>query len=126
MCTKKNHYAIVSIVLIIDFRFFPSSFFYASVLIQYYHFSTDVLGFKNTNTLTERVRPHINQAKRKDGQEHNNMGAAGIAKASWTPEKYLPPELYNRMSHDLALDEILTDAARRMFLERIVCNDVKN
>ena len=88
--------------------------------------SIDVLGFKNTNTLTERVRPHINQAKRKDGQEHNNMGAAGIAKASWTPEKYLPPELYNRMSHDLALDEILTDAARRMFLERIVCNDVKN
>ena len=71
--------------------------------------STDVLGFKNTETLTERVRPHINQAKRKDGQEHNNMGAAGIAKASWTPEKYLPPELYNRMSHDLALDEILTD-----------------
>lgn len=87
---------------------------------------TDVLGFKNTKTLTERVRPHINQAKREDGQEINNMGAAGIAKASWTPEKYLPPELYDRMSHDLALDEILTDAARRMFLERIVCNDVQN
>ena len=85
----------------------------------------DVLGFQNTNTLTERVRPHIGQAKRDDGQEHNNMGAAGIAKASWTPENYLPPETYKTMSKDLALDEILTDAARRFFLERIVCTDVK-
>lgn len=84
----------------------------------------NVLGFRDTSTLTERVRPHIGQAKRNDGQEHNNMGAAGIAKASWTPENYLPPELYTRMSHDLALDEILTDAARRMFVERIVCDDV--
>ncbi len=84
----------------------------------------DVLGFQNTKTLTERVRPHINQAKRNDGQEHNNMGAAGIAKASWTPEKYLSPETYKTMSRDLALDEILTDAARRMFLERVVCTDV--
>mmetsp|Transcript_17621 Transcript_17621/g.20181 ORF Transcript_17621/g.20181 Transcript_17621/m.20181 type:complete len:437 (+) Transcript_17621:644-1954(+) len=85
---------------------------------------TQVLGFKDTKSLTERVRPHIGQHKREDGQEHNNMGAAGIAKASWTPEDYLPPALYDKMSHDLALDEILTDAARRMFLERIVCNDV--
>ena len=84
----------------------------------------DVLGFQNTKTLTERVRPHIGQAKRNDGQEHNGMGAAGIAKASWTPEKYLPPETYKVMSRDLALDEILTDAARRIFLERIVCSDV--
>mmetsp|Transcript_14932 Transcript_14932/g.25861 ORF Transcript_14932/g.25861 Transcript_14932/m.25861 type:complete len:101 (+) Transcript_14932:3-305(+) len=84
----------------------------------------NVLGFQDTNALLERVRPHIGQAKRNDGQEHNNLGAAGIAKASWTPESYLPPALYTRMSHDLALDEILTDAARRMFLERIVCNDV--
>ena len=84
----------------------------------------DVLGFQNTQTLTERVRPHINQAKRDDGQEHNSMGAAGIAKASWTPEDYLPSETYKTMSQDLALDEILTDAARRMFLERIVCTDV--
>jgi len=83
----------------------------------------DVLGFQNTKTLTERVRPHIGQAKREDGQEHNNMGAAGIAKASWTPENYLPPETYKTMSRDLALDEILTDAARRIFLERIVCDD---
>lgn len=85
---------------------------------------TDVLGFKNTNILTKRIRPHINQAKREDGQEQNVMGAAGIAKASWTPENYLPKDLYERMSIDLALDEILTDAAKRMFLERIVCDDV--
>jgi len=84
----------------------------------------DVLGFQNTDTMTERVRPHIGQAKRNDGQEHNNMGAAGIAKASWTPENYLPPETYKIMSKELALDEILTDAARRIFLERIVCSDV--
>ena len=47
---------------------------------------TDVLGFQDTTTMTERVRPHINQFKRNDGQEHNSMGAAGISKASWTPE----------------------------------------
>jgi hypothetical protein len=28
------------------------------------------------------------------------------------------------MSHDLALHEILTDAARRIFLEQTVCNVV--
>lgn len=84
----------------------------------------DVLGFQDTKTLTERVRPHIGQAKREDGQEHNSLGAAGIAKASWTPEEYLPPETYKVMSKNLALDEILTDAARRIFLERLVCSDV--
>jgi hypothetical protein len=86
---------------------------------------TEVLGFEDTQTLTERVRPHIGQAKRDDGQRYNKLGAAGIAKASWTPENYLPPELYGRMSYDLALDELLTDAARRMFLERIVCTDIR-
>jgi hypothetical protein len=84
----------------------------------------DVLGFTDTSTMTERIRPHINQAKRTDGQEHNQLGAAGIAKASWTPENYLSKEQYKIMSEDLALDEILTDAARRMFLERIVCDDM--
>jgi hypothetical protein len=84
----------------------------------------EVLGFATTSALTTRVRPHIGQARREDGQDVNALGAAGIAKASWTPETYLPPELYRRMSIDLALDEILTDAARRMFLERIVCRDV--
>ena len=82
----------------------------------------DALGFHNTEALTKRVRPHINQAKREDGQEKNSLGAAGIAKASWTPEEYLPKELHVRMSHNLALDEVLTDAARRMFLERIICD----
>lgn len=84
----------------------------------------DVLGFRDTTTMTERIRPHIGQAKRNDGQEHNQLGAAGIAKASWTPEEYLSAEQYKIMSEDLALDEILTDAARRMFLERIVCDDM--
>jgi hypothetical protein len=85
----------------------------------------DVLGFQDTTTMTERIRPHIGQAKRNDGQEHNSLGAAGIAKASWKPEDYLSKEQYKRMSEDLALDEILTDAARRLFLERIVCDDMK-
>jgi hypothetical protein len=84
------------------------------------HVST-VLGFRDTSTLTTRVRPHITQFERNDGQEKNVLGAAGIAKASWTPKDYLSPEQYKIMSEDLALDEILTDAARRMFLERIVC-----
>ena len=84
----------------------------------------DVLGFKDTSTMTERIRPHINWATRKDGQEHNQLGAAGIAKASWTPENYLSKEQYKIMSEDLALDEVLTDAARRMFLERVVCEDM--
>lgn len=83
-----------------------------------------VLGFKDTTTLTERVRPHnTGAAKRNDGQEHHQLSAGDFAKASWTPENYLPPALYEVMSHDLALDEILTDAARRMFLERVVCSE---
>lgn len=84
----------------------------------------DVLGFSDTSTMTERIRPHIRQAKRDDGQEKNKLGAAGIAKASWTPEEYLSTDQYKIMSEDLAMDEILTDAARRMFLERIVCDDM--
>jgi hypothetical protein len=31
---------------------------------------------------------------------------------------------YKEMSESLAMDEILTDAARRMFLERLVCPDL--
>ena len=84
-----------------------------------------VLGFKDTSSLTKRVRPHIGQHERDDGQEVNNLGAAGIAKASWTPKEYLTPEQYRDFSEHLALDEILTDAARRMFLERMVCGDLK-
>jgi hypothetical protein len=76
--------------------------------------------------LTRRVRPHINQHKRNDGQAENKLGAAGISKASWTPEEYLTPEQYKDFAEHLALDEILTDAARRIFLERLVCNDLES
>ena len=82
-----------------------------------------VLGFHDTSPLTQRVRPHIGQAQRNDGQEQN-MGAAGIHKASWDPEEYLDKAQYQKMSEHLALDMILTDAARRMFLERLVCKDL--
>eukprot|EP00934_Nitzschia_sp_Nitz4_P007590 Nitzschia sp. Nitz4//scaffold44_size153857//58577//60030//NITZ4_002716-RA/size153857-augustus-gene-0.20-mRNA-1//-1//CDS//3329552142//7580//frame0 len=84
----------------------------------------DVLGFQDTTTMTERIRPHLSQAVRDDGQDKNKLGAAGIAKASWTPETYLSKEQYKIMSENLALDEILTDAARRLFLERAVCSDM--
>jgi hypothetical protein len=85
----------------------------------------DVLGFSNTESLTRRVRPLIGQAKRDDGQEVNTLGAAGITKASWAPEEYLTSEQYKDFSEHLALDEIMMDAARRMFLERLVCDDLK-
>lgn len=83
-----------------------------------------ILGFDDLSALTTRVRPHITQATRNDGQEINTLGSASIAKASWVPKEYLDAEQYKRMSEDLALDEILTDVARRMFLERLVCKDV--
>ena len=81
-----------------------------------------VLGFEKTSSVRKRVRPHIQQAQRHDGQGENKLGAAGIQKASWNPETYLSKELYQRMSDTLALDEILNDMARRMFLERLVCH----
>jgi hypothetical protein len=59
---------------------------YAGLLLQ------RILGFHNTSAITQRVRPHITQAKRKDNQENNALGAAGIAKASWIPKDYLTPE----------------------------------
>ena len=82
-----------------------------------------ILGFNDLSALTTRVRPHITQARRNDGQDTNNLGSASIAKASWDPKEYLDAEQYTRMSEDLALDEILTDVARRMFLERLVCEE---
>jgi len=82
-----------------------------------------ILGFDDISALTTRVRPHITQAKRDDGQDKNNLGSASIAKASWVPKEYLDPDQYKKMSEDLALDEIFTDVARRMFLERLVCED---
>lgn len=83
-----------------------------------------VLGFGDVSALTTRVRPHITQAKRDDGQEVNAMGSASIKKASWEPKEYLDAEQYKKMSEDLALDEVLTEVARRMFLERLVCEDM--
>mmetsp|Transcript_42033 Transcript_42033/g.89502 ORF Transcript_42033/g.89502 Transcript_42033/m.89502 type:complete len:458 (-) Transcript_42033:278-1651(-) len=83
-----------------------------------------ILGFDDVSALTKRVRPHITQAQRNDGQEANEMGSASIAKASWVPKEYLDAEQYKKMSEDLALDEVLTDVARRMFLERLVCEDM--
>ncbi|KAL3823126.1 hypothetical protein ACHAXA_006456, partial [Cyclostephanos tholiformis] len=82
-----------------------------------------ILGFDNTSALTTRVRPHITQARRDDGQDRNNLGSASIAKASWVPKEYLDAKQYKKMSEDLALDEVLTDVGRRMFLERLVCED---
>jgi hypothetical protein len=83
-----------------------------------------ILGFDDVSALTTRVRPHITQAKRDDGQEHNSLGSASIKKASWDPKEYLDAAQYKKMSEDLALDEILTEVARRMFLERLVCEDL--
>jgi hypothetical protein len=68
-----------------------------------------VLGFHDTSVLTKPVRPH-------NTQEHHRTD-------SWIPESYLSPEQYRIMSETLALDEILYDIARRLFLERLVCNN---
>jgi hypothetical protein len=84
---------------------------------------TSVLGWNDLSALTTRVRPHIGQAKREDGQDKNSLGSASIKKASWVPEEYLDAAQYKKMSEDLALDEVLTDVARRMFLERLVCEN---
>jgi len=83
-----------------------------------------ILGFDDVSALTTRVRPHIGQAKRDDGQDNNKLGSASISKASWVPKEYLDAVQYKKMSEDLALDEVLTDVARRMFLERLVCEDI--
>ena len=84
---------------------------------------TSVLGWDDLSALTTRVRPHIGQAKREDGQDKNALGSASIKKASWVPEEYLDAAQYKKMSEDLALDEALTEVARRMFLERLVCEN---
>lgn len=84
---------------------------------------SQVLGFSNTSVLTHRVRPHITQYERNDGQDVNKLGAASITKASWDPKEYLSATQYKHMSELLALDSILTDAARRMFLERLTCGE---
>lgn len=92
---------------------------YASPLLQ------SVLGFHHTEGVTQRVRPHIVQAQRQGGKEFNHLGAAGIQSdgASWEPQEYLDSHTFRTMSEDLALDALLTDIARRIFLERTVCMD---
>jgi len=82
---------------------------------------TESLGFKDTSSLTKRVRPHVNQAKRDEDNVINNHGAAGISEASWSAEQKIGKSMFKIMSEDLALDEILNDAARRIFLERLLC-----
>ena len=101
---------------------------------------TQVLGFQDTSYLTERVRPHIQQAPRHDGPNANVLGARGVIQQTsnnkqqdgkdktsnnWKSKEMLVPELHVEMSQDLALDEILTDAARRIFLEHLVCGETK-
>ena len=85
---------------------------------------TQTLGFTDVTSLTHRVRPHVQQYNRQDGQDVNKYGVSGIAKASWLPENYLSKEQYIYYQTYLALDEILTDCARRIFLERLFCTDL--
>jgi hypothetical protein len=85
---------------------------------------TSILGFNNTAAVTKRVRPHIEQRKRDDHAETNQLGAAGVKQGSWTPKDYLTPAQYKSYSENLAMDSILTDVARRLFLERVVCDDL--
>ena len=85
--------------------------FHVIMIMEYLRFAAplvqDVLGFSDTTVLTQHVRPHNGQLKRQD---------------SLIPKDYLSAEQYRRMSETLALDEILTDAAQRLFWERLVCN----
>lgn len=100
--------------------------FHLIMIMEWLGYTSDqvesVLGFTNTALLTHRIRP-VHFATRNDGQEFNRLGATGVGLSSWNPKDYLSPELYQRMSEDLALDMILNEAARRMFLERMVCSD---
>lgn len=66
------------------------------------------LGFTNVaDVIQKRVRPHNQKISRQD---------------SWSAQSYLTPEQYRWMQPTLALDEIVTDAARRMFFERALCD----
>lgn len=68
----------------------------------------EVLQFKRTTILTQKIRPH------NTGKQHRTD--------SWIPEEYLSKQQYSIMSQSLVYDEILYDVARRIFLERLVCN----
>jgi hypothetical protein len=69
-----------------------------------------VLGFTNTQTIRRTVRPHNNGLQRTD-----SFNARTLLQNNAT---------YQLLRQSLALDEILTDVARRLFLERLVCPDL--
>jgi hypothetical protein len=100
--------------------------FHLIMVMEWMGYSTtqveSVLGFSNTALLAHRIRPYVGSFARNDGQEVNRLGASGIGLASWNPKNYLSDQQFQRMSEDLALDMILNEAARRMFLERMVCD----
>lgn len=68
----------------------------------------DLLGFHDTSALTRPTRPH---------NRHKQI------ETSLIPEQVLTAEQYKKIWQSLALDEILTDAAQRLFLERLVCGN---
>ena len=80
---------------------------YSTAMIQ------EIMGFEkiDEDELTNVVRPHIHQAPERNEAE----------KTKYDAKSYLSEEMYASMNHDLALDEILTDIAKRLFLERLVC-----
>jgi hypothetical protein len=84
--------------------------FHIVMILEYLPFAApvveQVLGFKDTTVLTKHVRPHNNKLQRQD---------------SLHPKDILSPAQYRIMSESLALDEILYDAAQRLFWERLVC-----
>jgi hypothetical protein len=69
-----------------------------------------VLGFTNTQTIRRKVRPHNAGLQRTD-----SFNARTLLQNNAT---------YQLLRQSLALDEILTDVARRLFLERLVCPDL--
>ena len=85
--------------------------FHVIMVMEYLRFAAPlvehVLGFTDTSVLTHHVRPHNGQIQRKD---------------SLNPKDFLSAEQYRIMSESLALDEILHDAAQRLFWERLMCN----
>lgn len=85
--------------------------FHVIMIMEYLRFAAplvqEVLGFTDTSVLTHHVRPHNGQLKRQD---------------SLIPKEFLSAEQFRVMSESLALDEILTDAAQRLFWERLMCH----
>ena len=86
--------------------------FHLLLIMEWFYISEipvqHVLHFTNTSLLVQpnAVRPHNNHKKRTYSIQPNDI---------------LSPELYQQISESLALDEILYDISRRLFLERLVC-----